>query len=301
MSDIRNLDPNLLRAFSVLLAERNVSRAARHLHVTQPTVSGMLSRLRVIFDDPLFVRTQHGLLPTPRAEALAPGLQQLIDDATALVSSKIFDPQTSTATPIFSVNDYMQSVLMVPLIASLRQMAPHMNVGIRNLVVAALTSMLARGDIDMAITIPEFTDSTLNTQFLYREEYVAVVRKEHPIRARRPSLKKFLSYEHVLVSPSAGSFKGPVDEALKKIGATRRVAVSVPSFFVLTEVLQEGDFIAFMPKRLFDRQSRNLREIAAPIEVPGFDVVVAWHTRTNAEPIHAWLRETLVELSAASV
>lgn len=300
MTNIRNLDLNLLRAFSVLLAERNVSRAAQHLHVTQPTVSGMLSRLRVIFDDPLFVRTQHGLLPTPRAEALAPGLHRLIDDATALVSPEIFTPQASTATPLFSVNDYMQSVLMVPLIARLRQMAPHMNVGIRNLEVAALTPMLARGAIDMAITIPEFTDATLNTRFLYREEYVAVVREAHPIRTRRPSLKQFLSYEHVLVSPSAGSFKGPVDEALGKLGETRRVAVSVPSFFVLIEVLQEDDFIAFMPKRLFDREARNLREIEAPIEVPGFDVVVAWHTRTNAEPAHAWVREMLVELSEGS-
>jgi len=197
----------------------------------------MLSRLRVIFDDPLFVRTQHGLLPTPRAEALSPALQQLIDDATALVSPEIFDPQASTATVTISTNDYMQSVLTVPLIAKLRQEAPNMRVGVRNLEVAALTDKLARGDIDMAITIPEFTDTTLNTSFLYHEEYVAVVRMEHPIRARRPSLKQFLSYDHVLMSPTEGSFSGPADEAIEALGGTRRVAISVPrpSSFKLTE------------------------------------------------------------------
>jgi len=283
----------------VLLAERNVSRTAKLLHVTQPTVSGMLSRLRTIFDDPLFVRTQHGLLPTPRAEALAPALDRLIKDATDLVSPESFDPQTSDATPIFSVNDYMQSVLMVPLIAKLRSSAPNMNIGVRNLEVAELPSMLARGEIDMAITIPEFAEPSLHTRFLYREEYVAVVRKEHPIRASRPSLKQFLSYDHVLVSPSDGSFKGPTDDALAELGVSRRVVVSVPSFLVLTEVLQEDDLIAFMPERLFTRRSENLRVITAPVAVPGFDVVVAWHSRTNADPAHVWLRERLSELSEA--
>ena len=153
MSDIRNLDLNLLRAFSVLLEERNVSRTAELLHVTQPTVSGMLSRLRSIFGDPLFVRTQHGLLPTPRAEALAPALRQLIADVQALVSPNEFDPQTSTVTLTLSVNDYMQSVLIVPLVANLRRSAPKMKLGIRNLEIAALSSMLARARIAIAVTI----------------------------------------------------------------------------------------------------------------------------------------------------
>lgn len=296
MADIRNLDLNLLRAFSVLLEERNVSRTAELLHVTQPTVSGMLSRLRTIFDDPLFVRTQHGLLPTPRAEALAPALRKLIDDATSLVSPGEFDPQTSDATMTVSVNDYMQSALVVPLISTLRRSAPNMKLGVRNLEIAGLTSMLARGSIDMAITIPEFVDPGLQTQFLYREEYVAVVRKEHPIRTRRASLRRFLAYDHVLVSPSDGSFQGPTDIALNEIGARRRVALSVPSFFVLTEVLQEDDLIALMPRRLFERRSSNLRMIQSPVDVPGFDVVAAWHMRVDADPAHKWLRAKLVEL-----
>jgi DNA-binding transcriptional LysR family regulator len=257
----------------------------------------MLSRLRVIFDDPLFVRTQHGLLPTPRAEALAPALQRLIDDATALVSPEIFDPQTSDATITISTNDYMQSVLAVPLIAKLRQLAPGMRVGVRNLEVVELTEKLARGDIDMAITTPEFIDTALNTAFLYREEYVAVVRKKHPIRTRRPSLKQFLSYDHVLMSPSEGSFSGPADEATAALGANRRVALSVPGFSLLVEVLQEDDFIAFMPKRLVARYTEILRSISAPIQMPGFDVIVAWHPRTDVEPVHVWLREMLGNLS----
>ena len=297
MTDIRKLDLNLLRAFSVLLAERNVSRTAKILHVTQPTVSGMLVRLREIFGDPLFVRTSHGLLPTPRAEELQPALLDLIRDAEALVRSETFDPATSNAKTMFSVNDYMQSVLMVPLLADLRSTAPNMRIGIRNLEVAGLSSMLMQGEIDMAISIPEFSDDNLCSQFLYREEYVAVVRAAHPILSTRVSLKRFLSYDHVLVSPADGSFAGPADDVLQAAGLSRHVAVSVPSFHVLTEVLQEDDFVAFMPKRFFARQSDQLRTIRSPIDVPGFDVILAWHARTSNDPVHNWLRTRLSALA----
>ena len=192
----------------------------------------------------------------------------------------------------------MQSTLIVPLVARLRRSAPRMKLGIRHLEVVGLVPMLAQGHIDMAITIPEFTDPMLRTQFLYREEYVAVVRKDHPIRARRVSLKRFLAYDHVLVSPSDGSFKGPTDSVLEELGMSRRVALSVPSFFILTEVIQTDDLIALMPRRLFESRSANLRRINVPIDVPGFDVIAAWHTRTHHEPAHIWLREELTRLAA---
>ncbi len=195
----------------------------------------------------------------------------------------------------------MQSTLIVPLVARLRRSAPRMKLGIRHLEVAGLVPMLAQGHIDIAITIPEFTDPLLRTQFLYREEYVAVVRKDHPIGARRVSLKRFLAYDHVLVSPSDGSFKGPTDSVLEELGTSRRVALSVPSFLVLTEVIQTDDLIALMPRRLFESRSANLRRINAPIDVPGFDVIAAWHTRTHHEPAHIWLREELTHLAAAIV
>jgi DNA-binding transcriptional LysR family regulator len=299
MTDIRKPDLNLLHALGILLEERNVSRAAERLHLTQPTVSGMLSRLRELFDDPLFIRTQHGLLPTPRAEALEPALRQLLADTAALVQVSGFDPKSSDVVVSLSVNDYMQSILILPLAQRLRRVAPLMKLGVRHLAVTGLLPMLARGEVDMAITIPEFTDPALHSRFLYREEYVAVVRKEHPIRSRRVSLQRFLAYDHVLVSPSDGAFEGPADVALKRLGRQRRVALSVPSFFILADVLQIDNLIALMPERLFLSQSTKLRRIDIPIEVPGFDVVVAWHSRTHHELAHRWLRDELSTLGAA--
>lgn len=297
MDDIRTVDLNLLKTFSVLLEERNVSRAAERLALTQPTVSGMLSRLREMFDDPLFIRTQHGMLPTSRAEALGPGVSRLLADAGALLASERFDPCTSERTITISVNDYMQSCLIVPFVRVLREEAPRMRLVIRHLEVVDLRPMLERGQIDIAVTIPEFSDPALQVQTLYEEEYVAVVRADHPIGRGRISLDRFLSFDHVLVSPSDGALVGPTDAALAQLGRKRRVALSVPSFLILKEILATDDLIAFAPRRLIADDHTHLRQIKSPIEIPGFSVIAVWHNRTHRDLALQWVRERLTRLA----
>jgi DNA-binding transcriptional LysR family regulator len=292
-ADIRKIDLNLLVALKVLLEEGNVSRAAERLALTQPTVSGMLARLRILFDDPLFVRTQRGMAPTPRTEALAPALEQLLRDATDLVEPQEFDPKTEQMDLRISANDYLQSTIVVPFIRILRCEAPMIRLAVRNLEIANLGRMLARGDLDLAITIPEFVEAGLRTQFLYREEYVCAVREAHPIRSPNVSMRRFLQYDHVIVSPTDGRFTGPADEALALHKSTRRVALSVPSFLILPELLQTDDLIALVPKRLLSGREHSLRLIRPPVEVEGFDVIVAWHCRSEQDAAHAWFRDTL--------
>jgi DNA-binding transcriptional LysR family regulator len=127
MPNIRKIDLNLLVVFDALLDERNVTRAAARLGYTQPTISGMLARLRDLFGDPLFVRAQRGLVPTPRALALAVPLKRLIADSRRLVASDLFDPATAEVTFIISSNDYMQQALLVPFIKALRREGRHIS------------------------------------------------------------------------------------------------------------------------------------------------------------------------------
>jgi DNA-binding transcriptional LysR family regulator len=300
MPDIRKIDFNLLRALHVLIEERNVSRTAQRLSLTQPTVSGMLNRLRDLFADPLFVRTQHGVLPTPRAEALAPGLARLLADAEALVAPQAFDPSMARMDVSISVNDYMQSALVSPFFRTLRREAPGIRLAIRHLEIADLTHMLARAEIDLAITIPQFTDDTLHSQFLYREEYVGVVREQHPIRSKRLTMEQFLACDQVMVSPSEGSFEGPTDVELAGMGKQRKVVLSLPSFLVLADVLERDDLLALVPKRLVTGRLAGLRQIKVPVSVPGFDVISAWHSRTHYEPAHRWIRDRLAQLAHGS-
>jgi DNA-binding transcriptional LysR family regulator len=296
-ADIRNVDLNLLVALDALVDECSVTRAAVRLSLTQPTVSGMLARLRDVFDDPLFVRTQRGLLPTPRTEALTPLLKRVLADTAALIAGRTFVPETAEMTVSLAVNDYMHASLVVPFIKELRRRAPKIKLAVRPMAIADLSIKLSRGEVDIAITIPDFVAADLPSRFLYRERYVCAVRNRHPLNKKKVSVKDFCRFDHVLVSPSGGAFEGPTDRELAKLGLARRVALSVPSFLILPEVLQADDLIAVVPERLLQGRTRNLRTFAPPVPVPGFDVIAVWHARLHEDPAHVWLRDLLASVA----
>ena len=158
------------------------------------------------------MRSQHGIVPTRRASALAAPLKQLIADAKVIAMSDRFDPATASQTFAVSLNDYMQLTILLPLVADLRREAPGIRLSVRPLVVDDLVADLARGEIDLVVTTPEFAMSDLPSRLLYRETYVGVVRSEHPLAGGPVSIEDFCRFEHVLVSPTRGSFEGPTDD-----------------------------------------------------------------------------------------
>ncbi|HKE49274.1 MAG TPA: LysR family transcriptional regulator [Rhodanobacteraceae bacterium] len=295
MRDIRRIDLNLLVALEALLEEESVTRAADRLALTQPTVSAMLARLRKLFGDPLFVRTPRGILPTPRAAALAPKLKQWLAEARALVVETEFDPATAELTASVSANDYIQSALLVPFMQRLRREAPNARLGVRAPQPGDVAAVLADAGLDLCITTtPEIPDTDLRSRRLYSERYVCVVRSGHPLRARAaPTLDQFCRYPHAMVSPTEGCFVGPVDRALADVGRRRRVVLSAPGFLTLPEILKTDDLIAVVPERVLRGRMDGLRTFAAPVDVPGFDVVMLWHERQHQDPAHRWLRELL--------
>jgi DNA-binding transcriptional LysR family regulator len=301
MADIRHVDLNLLLVLDALLQERSVSRAAQRLALAQPTVSGMLRRLRKLLADPLFVRTQRGIRPTPRAEALAPRVRHLLEEAEQIVAGDRFDARTTSAVFRISTMDYMLKAVVVPLAARLREAAPGIRLAVTPMQIAEIATQLASGAIDLAVTIPQFAAAALPSRRLYRETYVGVVSSDHPMRARTPSLAQFCHYAHVLVSPTGGSFEGPVDSALTALGRTRHVALSVPSFLVLPEILIATDLIAVVPRRLFAARSERLRTFELPVKLPSFDVIATWHRRMHHDPTHRWLRSNLQAVAARGV
>jgi DNA-binding transcriptional LysR family regulator len=293
MANIRKIDLNLLLAFDALYELNNVSRAADRLNLTQPTVSGMLNRLREVFKDPLFVRTQHGVLPTPRADELAEHIKTALSNIEYLLEPRDFNPQKSELFFSISANDYMQQVLLVPFIAALQKQAPNIKVAVLPASPKSMSRELALSSVDLAITIPEFTDDSLRSSLLYSERYVCVARENHPLSGTRLSLKEFCSYDHCVVSPSGGSFSGPADIALKKIGRSRRVRVSTPSFQLLLDVVRNGDFLALVPELLVKEKMQGLKLFECPMSVPNFDVIACWHSRLDADLAHRWLRGLL--------
>ncbi len=300
MRDLRRIDLNLLVALDALLEEQNVTRAAERLALTQPTVSAMLARLRDLFDDPLFVRAPHGLLPTPRAQALVSPLKEWLAEAHGLVAGEAFDPATAMLTASISANDYIQLALLVPLVERLRRGAPNVRLAVRSPEVCHGTAPFANGAIDLCIaTTPEIPSRDLPARLLYNEQYVCVVRQGHPLAGTRVTLDQFCRFPHVAVSTTESGFSGPADQALAQIGRQRQVALSVPGFLILPEVLATDDLIAVVPERIVRGLMSGLRIFAPPVAIPEFNVVALWHQRLHKDPAHRWLRELVAETARA--
>jgi DNA-binding transcriptional LysR family regulator len=190
----------------------------------------------------------------------------------------------------------MQQALLIPFIKVLRNEAKHIRLAIAPPIIEGLGEALARGQIDLAVTIPEFAMSDLPSRFLYRERYVVVIRSQHPLARRTAmTLERFCNYDHVLVSPTGGSFEGPTDRALARLRLRRKVRYSVPNFLLLSEILQTDDLVALVPSRLVQQTNKRLVVLKPPIDVPGFDVIAVWHPRVDKDMAHRWLRNRLAE------
>lgn len=293
MSDIMGLDINLLRALDALLDERSVTRAASRLALTQPAVSGLLARLRERFDDPLFVRGRRGVTPTPRALALSGPVKRILADIEALARPEAFDPAEARFTLSIAATDYALQAVVAPFLPRLRALAPGVRVRAFPIETAEAPALFERGDLDIALSTPADALPELHARKLFEERYVVVARADHPgIGGDGLTLDAFCALDHALVSFTGESFRGVADEALARIGRRRRVALSLSSFLVLTDVLRTTDLIAVVPSRLASRAT-GLRTHAPPVEIPGFVKLAAWHERTHTDPARRWARDLL--------
>lgn len=298
MKDIRSVDLNLLKALDALLDECHVTRAAARLGLTQPAMSGMLTRLRESFGDPLFVRAQRGMVPTQRALDLAPGVKQLLAGIDALLQPPGFDPATARLTFTIAATDYALRAIAVPFLSVLKPLAPHMRVALVPLRNGEVQTQLERGQISLALLSPENTPPDLHARVLFHERYVCVLRDGHPAATgRKLTLEQFCALDHALGSYEGGGFHGVTDDALHKLGQRREVTVSVNSFLILPDILRASDMVAILPSRLVAGMA-GLQVCEPPLEVPGFSNAAVWHARTHNDAAHRWLRELLVRSCA---
>ncbi|MDQ2138233.1 LysR family transcriptional regulator [Alcaligenaceae bacterium B3P038] len=287
---LRQLDLNLLVTLDALLIEHNVTRAAERLHLTQPTVSLQLARLRDFFGDPLLLPGPRGMRPTARADELREPLQQALAALKhAVAPSHPFDPALSQQTWRVAAFDYSEFTVLLPALASLRTSAPGTRLAVLQTPPARVARMAEQGEIDFAFLIGAEAPLDLHRLPLFNERYVLAGRAGHPRLQRRPTLAQFCKLDHVIASPDGGGFHGVTDTVLAERGLTRRVALSVPHFLFLRSVLENTDLVAMVPSRLV-RGNAALQVVEPPIEVPGFEMLMLWHERVHRDPAHQWLR-----------
>jgi DNA-binding transcriptional LysR family regulator len=239
-------------------------------------------------------------LPTRRAEALAGPIKDLIASAQSLVTPEVFDPATAETTIRICGSDYLQYAVISPLIEAIRTAAPKIRVLVAPRPDAnTLADLFARGEMDLCISTREVALADLTSRLLYRDHYVCVARKNHPLKARRISVKQLCAFDHLLVDPSGTSFSGAIDIVLGKLRYRRRVAMAVPTFHLLFDILGSDNFIAFVPNGLVRKRRSDLRIFEADLALPAIEILGSWHPRLNGDAQHKWLRELLVKVARA--
>lgn len=287
-------DLNLLVTLEALLSERNVTKAAARLNLSQPAVSAQLRRLRDLFGDPLLIPAHRGMTPTAKALVLLaqfrPALDQLRE---TLTSQRSFDPSISKLTVTIAASDYTQTVLIVGLASELRKKAPGIRLAVRTLDPGRLEDQMARGEVDLALTTAHLAPPALRFQPLFDERYVLIGRRRHPRLNGKLSLEGYAQLEHVVVSPNGGRFATPVDEALAARGLKRHVVLSAASFLFVPEIVARTDFVALVPERLVRRSIDRLKLVEPPLPVQGFRIGVVWHERGHGDEGLRWIRDLI--------
>ena len=296
--ELARLDLNLLLVFHHLLREKRVSTVATVLGMSQPAVSSALGRLRTSLGDELFLRTQHGMAPTPYALQLAEPVATALDGLQqALNVRAAFDPATSERRFTLAMTDVGEMYFLPVLMDELAEHAPGVTLNVVAVTSASLGADMASGRTDLALGLLPQLQAGFFQQALFRQPYVCLMRKGHPLAAA-PSLAlaDFAAASHVRVI-AAGTGHGRVDEALERQGLQRRIRLTVPHYVALGDVLGHSDLIATVPDRFAQRVTTpfGLTTRPLPLAVDGSVIHQFWHARLHKDPGHQWLRSMVAQ------
>lgn len=312
MRSFRTLDLNLLRVFDEVMSERNLTRAARNLSMTQPAVSNALRRLRDATHEELFIPAPTGVTPTAHAETLWPTVRTALGRLHEAFEPQGFDPRTDKRRFTLAMSDATAGLLVPLLVEMMRREEAQVDLRIVPLTTRDPRPMLEQGQADAAIGyFPEVSADlaadgdagVLRSALLYRCEYACVMRRDHALaRPGALTLDAFCAAEQLRVS-YAGRARGFVDEALSRLGRERRVRVTVNQFYTAAAVVQGSDLLTVLPRNYAQTAAfqgpLEVRDL--PFELPGIEVSLLWHGRHEQDTAQRWLRELLARAAAQVV
>ena len=288
--NISNFDLNLLRVLDALLRERNVSRAAERLSLSQPAVSNALARLRELLDDPLLVRVGREMQPTARAKALESPIRQALQQIhTSLTAGDTFDPATSTAKFTLALTDYAELACMPGLLHRLGQRAPGMQIAIRDLTPTLPAEAMDKGEIDLALgrflELPQRFESRLWAT----ETLQVVAHPKHPLFACPLTLERFLALRHLWVH--GGQTRGMVDQWLEGQGLKRRIVYTTPNYLQAAHVVAHSDLAVVLPTRLAEYFAKLLPLALTPLPfaLEPFHLHIVTHHQRSRDTALQWL------------
>lgn len=306
MVNIRKLDLNLFIVLEALVREHSVTRAADRLGLSQPAVSAALKRLRQQLDDPLLVRTRDGMLPTPRAQEIYSSFGHSLDALqNVLQDGPAFAPERTQRSFNLMLSDIGEIVYLPRLIGRLQRAAPGIRLTVRRLVRPRVAEELGAGRIDLAIGWVD-RPSDVYRKDLFMEDFVCIVRPGHPrIGKRRLTLSQFASEWHLVVGrPDAGpdvflrATNPTMEKAFSKAVRERKVALLVPHFLAVPNIIANTDLLCVVPRQLGQVYEAlgQVQIVALPVKCGSFAVSQFWHKRFDTDQGNVWLRAQVRDL-----
>ncbi|PTQ73911.1 LysR family transcriptional regulator [Pseudomonas sp. GV071] len=293
--NLSKVDLNLFIVFDAIYTEANLTRAGQIVGITQPAVSNALARLRETFNDPLFVRTAQGMVPTPMAQnIIGPVRNALSLLRVSVQESRTFNPLQANKTYRISMTDLTEEIILPPLFQRLRRQAPAVQIESFLSKRRETTKELAAGRLDFAVDAPLNTDPQVRHVKLLSDRYVCAIRKGHPLAKEKLSLDEYMSLTHIHIS-SRRSGLGYVDLTLGKMGIQRKIALRSQHYLMASMVMQKTDMAMTVPERF--ARSHDLHYVGVPVEVPAVETHLYWHESTDQDPANRWMREQMIELA----
>jgi DNA-binding transcriptional LysR family regulator len=295
--DHLNLDGRLLQLLLIVIEERSVTKAAYRLGITQSAVSHMLDKLRGIVDDPLFVKSGRGIMPTVRAEALALQARVLLEDMRLFASAREFDPSRLQTTLTIAANDLQRDLLLPRLLSTLRAKAPGITLRVMPSGIPS-AEMLRDEHCHLVISPRPPSGSDILQKRLFADSYQVFY--DGSVRPPPLTLQDYLDAEHVTVAYEAPRLLG-IDQVLTARGIDRKIVAMVPGFAGIRPFLLGSKLLATLPSLLRIDLMTGLDSCTVPIDCPEMPMYMIWHLRHRNDPLHSWLRDELDSVVAVAL
>ena len=299
-NNLRGIDLNLLVVLDALLAERHVSRAAIRLNMSQPAVSHALARLRLLFDDPMLIRRGGKLVPSSKAQQIAPTLSEALRQMREVLGPSGFDPARETRKFRLAMSDYGSGVVLPGLLRLLRLEAPGIDLVITQSGREAMLRLVLDGECDLALGVFPDLPERLEAGRLTVERFACLADREMMAGQDCLDLEAYLSRAHVLVAMNDGA-NTEIDTALKAMGHVRRIAVTLPHWGNAPRLIHGTDLVLTVARNALApyEHDPSLIIFEPPFQIPPFPFVQVWHERSGGDPAHLWLRNAIaISLSA---
>lgn len=295
---LEKLDLNLLVALDELLLEQSVTRAALKLSISQPAMSGALTRLRDHFGDPLISRVGHSMVLTPFAIDLAPGVRRLLANFREVARARpSFNPEVVIRRFTVVASDYAQAVFLPSVVNRVIAAAPGVSLDIEGRF-QDHEERFARGLVDLFIVPSAMAMADHPSFSLFEDDYVVVAWKDHPTLGVEISTDEYLNMGHAIrsIRSMTGGFTGE-EMKLLELGYQRKVMLTVPAFEMLPRMIVGTRLIAGMQKHLAELAAKQLpiRILRHPIAIPRLQLVMQWPSFRDHDAGGRWLRSMFIQ------